>query len=82
APSGVLRSAVVDLVGGDALPVDEELVPDAGTAGRRILVVEDNPVNQMVAGGIEARDHPIGEWLPPLAGMGAGPTRLDGQAGI
>jgi PAS domain S-box-containing protein len=52
APSGVLRSAVVDLVGGDALPVDEELVPDAGTAGRRILVVEDNPVNQMVAGGI------------------------------
>ena len=53
APSGVLRSAVVDLVGGDAVPVPpSESEPQSGPTGRRILVVEDNPVNQMVAGGI------------------------------
>ncbi len=38
--------------GQEAVAQAQELVPDAGTAGRRILVVEDNPVNQMVAGGI------------------------------
>ncbi len=52
-PSGVLRSAVVDLVGGDAVPVEEEEPePAPAGAGRRVLVVEDNPVNQMVAAGI------------------------------
>ena len=38
--------------------------------------------HQMVTGGIEARDHRIGEWLPSLAGMGAGTALLDCQAGI
>ena len=64
-PSGVLRGTVVGLFAGRTSPGPDDHAlgassgpagqaePGADTArGRRILVVEDNPVNQMVAAGI------------------------------
>ena len=54
---GDLRDAMVRLSGGDAtsVAVVGATAPDsagAGTAMRRVLVAEDNPVNQMVAIGV------------------------------
>ena len=64
-PSGVLRGSVLALLGDgaadrqpgaeDARPAARPSTTSAGprpSSGRRVLVVEDNPVNQMVAAGI------------------------------
>ena len=51
-PSGVLRSAVLDLLAGGAAPAAPAVAAVPVASGRRVLVVEDNPVNQMVAAGI------------------------------
>ena len=62
--AGVLRGALLRRVAGEDLPTgpaasagppppETAAAPGTGTGGRyRVLVVEDNPVNQMVAVGV------------------------------
>ncbi|WP_168929606.1 response regulator [Nocardioides sp. GY 10127] len=49
---GVLRATLTDLLGGDREHEQEHPRAERSGAGRRVLVVEDNPVNQMVAAGL------------------------------
>jgi CheY-like chemotaxis protein len=50
-PSGVLRSALLSLLDAPQEQAPARTEERAGS-GRRVLIVEDNPVNQMVAAGL------------------------------